>query len=123
MKNDRIRKIIVYIAPFYSWTEKKLQEMEAAGYKVKSIQRGYLFEFERKKEFDAASFFIIKYMMKDFYRDLEDVRCNLCSRYKAYPVKSMLSDACVLRIPESIDNTQMKTYKAARKRYFAIVLK
>ena len=89
MKDDRIHKNIIYFVPFYSRTEKKLQDMEAAGYKVKSIHRGYLFEFERKNEPYAASYFIIKYMMKDFDSDLEDVRCDLCSRYKAYPVKSI----------------------------------
>ena len=123
MKDDRIHKTIVYFVPFYSRTEKKLQDMEATGYKVKSIHRGYLFEFERKKEPDAASYFIIKYMMKDFDSDLEDVRCDLCSRYKAYPVKSIRSDACVLRIPESVENTRMRVYEATRNRYFARVLK
>ena len=97
--------------------------MESKGYVVYMVLFDYIFLFREKKKENTCTYFTIKYINKDFDYHLNTIRCDLCTLYKAQPVKTKYSGVELYRIPKALDEEFYLRCKTIRNIYLLRVMK
>ena len=97
-------RIILYSIPAINKLEQKLLLLDNKGYDVKLVLFDYLFILSKKTRNHNTTYFAIRYMLRDFDYNLDEIRCEYCNRYKAQPVKTRYSSLKIYRIPGIVDD-------------------
>ena len=115
--------IVLYFIPNFDVLERKLQQMESKGYIVYMVVFDFIFIFRKKNKANTGSYFAIKYLFRDFDCHLNNVRCELCTMYKAQPIKTKYSGLELYRVPITLDEEYFSRCITIRNIYFIRVMK
>ena len=107
----------------YSWRsldklEAKLNYMEKNGFRVNRIFLGFFFSFVEKRKGNDATYLVVRYYLKDFDAELNDLVRAFVSGFKGHPVKTKFTNIELWRISEPITEKKLlERFNFKRNKY------